>query len=109
MCVGENTSQAASVGVARRRRSNPARGRLLFSRKRGTATFATVSKTADRLAVRRFSCLIQITPASTRANTTKVASRDRANSTNPALIRFSWVLWEEGTTPALRMADTTGG
>ena len=43
MCVGENTSQAASVGFVRLRRTNPARGRLHLSRKSGKAAFSTVS------------------------------------------------------------------
>ena len=43
MCVGENTSQAASVGFVRLRRTNPARGRLLLSQKSGKAAFSTVS------------------------------------------------------------------
>ena len=43
MCVGENTSQAASVGFVRLRRTNPARGRLLLSQKSGKAAFSTVA------------------------------------------------------------------
>ena len=41
MCVGENTSQAASVGFVRLKRTNPARGGLHPSRKSGFAAFST--------------------------------------------------------------------
>lgn len=49
-------------------------------------------KAARALSPRRFILSNQITPASTRANTTKVASRARENSTKPALIFLAWVL-----------------
>ena len=39
MCLGENTSQAASVGFVRLRRTNPARGGLLPARKSGSGHF----------------------------------------------------------------------
>lgn len=50
------------------------------------------AKAARALSPRRFILSNQITPASTRANTTKVASRARENSTKPALIFLAWVL-----------------
>src|SRR5699024_10647564 len=43
MCVRENTSQAASEGFVRLRRTNPARSGLHPARKSGKATFSTVS------------------------------------------------------------------
>ena len=41
MCVGETTSQPASVKFVRSRRTNSARGRLYLSQKIGYADFLT--------------------------------------------------------------------
>ena len=56
MCVAENTSQAASVGLVRHRRTKPARGRLHPSRKSGTPLFR--QSQARRTARRAFGAYI---------------------------------------------------